>query len=671
MYSPGRHLYEFDCFCVDPLKRQLLRDGQPVSIPPKVFNTLLTLIEQRGQVVSKDDLLARLWPDTVVEEANLTVYISALRKTLGEGKRENRYIVTVPGQGYQFIGDVRQINGADAGKVDGLEVELPEPESLSERNAKPVQVPAEVAGITEPGRAPEIARRPAVRFGWLLAVLSVLLILAASAALYRWLPAAQTPTAIKTIAVLPFSLFSDNKADEYLGVALADALIMRLSHIRQVTVRPTSAVLKYNQSYNRGSAVKQDAANQDAAQQDSVAIGLALGVDAVLEGSVRKAGNVVRVSVQFVRVADGKPLWAEKFDEKTADVLTLEDRVSARVAAALAVNLTDEERERLARRYTTNFEAYQEYLRGRFHLSKRTPEDLRESLNHFSRALELDSRFALAWAGLADSYALLGFRVYNSLPPHEAMPQAKSAALRALELDQTLAEAHGALGLVKLRYEWDFAGAEEEFKRAIALNPGYATARQWYAELLWLTKRGDEAFAESEAARRSDPSSIALSAAAAIHFYYRREYDRATAQCQKMRATDANSYLPYLVLGLILQQQQKPKEAEAELEQSLRAGAGRTGRAALGYLYAKTGRRDAALRLLEEFRREAKQTYVDPTFFAALYSGLGATEQTLEWLEKGYQDRSTAMIYLSVDPRYDWLHTDSRFTELVRRIGIK
>lgn len=659
MQSLDRQLYEFDSFRLDPLKRTLWRDGEQVALPPKVFNTLLALIEQRDGVVSKDDLLARIWPDTVVEEANLTVYISALRKTLGEGKRERRYIVTVPGQGYQFVGEVRQVGAAE------IEDERAEVALLVEQRASArLVIEDDEAATFEPPSVRATAVAPAhrliarrARFGWKLPVAAVLVLLLGGAAYYRWFWMEQPRAEIKSIAVLPFSLLSDDQADEYLGVALADALIMRLSHLRQAAVRPTSAVLKYRRS--------------GADYIDSLAAGRALEVDAVLEGNIRKAGDVVRVSVQLVRVADGRPLWADKFDERAADVLTIEDRVSTRVAAALAVNLTDEERTRLARRHTANFAAYQEYLRGRFQWNKRTPESLRAGIDHFRRAIELDANFALAWAGLADCYTLLGFRVYGTLPPHETMPQARNAALKALELDATLAEAHASLGLVKLRYDWDFAGAEAAFKRAATLNPGYAPAHQWYAELLWLKGRGDEAQAEYKLAAQADPSSLSLMALAAVHLYYRREYDRAAALCRKMIETEANAYLPHLILGLTLQQQGKYEEAATAIERALRAGAGRAGQSALGCVRVAMGQRDEALRLSEEFTREAAQTYVDPLYVAAIYSSLRDVERTLAWLEKGRQDRSTAMIYLGVDPRYDWLHTAPRFVDLLRSVGVE
>ena len=650
MNSPEKRFYLFDSFRLDPLKRLLLRDGEAVAIPSKIFNTLLTLIESQGQVVHKDDLMTRIWPDTIVEEANLTVYISTLRKILGESKNEHRYIVTVPGQGYQFVGAVRQVEEDDEvellmEKHTSAHISIRE---IDESVDDELPIQAEQPAPLKPAPAPRL-------FGWKLPIVSVLALLLLSAIGYWWFSGSrwkgQPRTEIKTIAVLPFRLLSSDGADEYLGVALADALIMRLSRVKEATVRPTSAVLKFS----RG-------------EPDSVAAGRELGVDAVLEGSIRKLGQTVRVTVQLVSVADGRPLWADKFDEQVAAVFTMEDKLSTKVAEALALNLTSEEKVGLTKRYTANFEAYQEYLRGRYEWSKRTPDGLQKGIAHFNRAIELDSHFALAYAGLADAYALSGFRVYGGLSPHEAMPQAKRAALQALELDSALAEAHASLGLVKSRYDWDWAGAESEFKRALELKPGYALAHQWYSDLLWVTGRGDEAFAEYKLADQADPSSIAITATATVHFYYRREYDRAMVRCRKMLATDSGAYLPHLILGLIYQQKEMRKESLAELQKAIAAGAGRAGQSALGCHYAATGQLEEALKLIEEFKQAAGKTYLDPLHVAAIYSCLRDSERTLEWIEKGYQDRSTAMVYLNIDPRYDWLHTNPRFVDLARRV---
>jgi TolB-like protein len=243
--------------------------------------------------------------------------------------------------------------------------------------------------------------------------------------------------------VLPFKVLGGDNTDEYRGVGMADALITRLGGLKHVNVRPTSAVLKYNRL-----------------EQDPVAAGGELSVEAVLEGSIRESGDMVRVTVQLVSVETGVPVWTDKFDESAANVFAVEDRVSARLAEALTISLTGEEKERLSKRYTENFEAYQEYLKGRFYANRRTPETLKTGIQHFNRAIELDPNFALAYVAIADSYVLLGLRAYSALSPHEAMPRAKSAALKALEIDDGFAEAHSSLGQVKMRYEWDWAGAE-------------------------------------------------------------------------------------------------------------------------------------------------------------------------------------------------------------------
>jgi DNA-binding winged helix-turn-helix (wHTH) protein/TolB-like protein/Tfp pilus assembly protein PilF len=666
-HKPARPAYEFGPFRLDVAKLLVLRDGEPVALTQKVFETLLALVENSGRVVSKDELMMRLWPDTVVEEANLTVNISALRKALGEVAGQHRYIATIPGRGYQFVAAVERVDEEVMGlmleKRTSAEIIIEEQEQDEtddlistgrEMGALPSTVPA-VASL--PASVGAIA--PVLRHGKPgLKVITICLLMAAMAclALFAWLSAkgrAVTPgTRPSSIAVLPFKLLGGNNSDEYRGVGMADALITRLGGLKNVNVRPTSAVLKYNRP-----------------DQNPVVAGRDLSVEAVLEGSIRESGDMIRVTVQLVSVETGAPFWTDKFDESRANVFAVEDRVSAKLADALTLGLTGEEKERLSKRYTDNFEAYQEYLRGRFYANRRTPETVRTGIEHFNRAIEMDPNFALAYVAIADSYVLLGLRAYSALSPHEAMPRAKSAALRALEIDDGLAEAHSSLGRVKMRYEWDWAGAEREFKRAIELNPDSATAHHVYADYLFITGRSDEALAEIRLAQRIDPSDLTISATLGLHLYFLGQNDEAIAQCAKALDRDPNLYTTRLSLALAYYQKGMHEEAIAEAQRANSLMPGKSGEALIGHIYAKTGRRDEALKLIEQFQHSSIQSYVDPIYTAGIYSGLQDAARTLEWLEKAFAERSPALIYVKLDPRYSWLRSNSRFQDLLRRIG--
>jgi Predicted integral membrane protein len=458
----------------------------------------------------------------------------------------------------------------------------------------------------------------------------------------------------RSIAVLPFKMLDGNNSDEYRGVGMADALITKLGGLKQVNVRPTSAVLKY---------IRPD--------QDPVAAGRELNVEAVLEGSIRESGDTVRITAQLVSVETGLPIWTDKFDESLANVFAIEDRVSSKVADAITINLTGEEKQRLAKRYTENFEAYQEYLKGRFYASRRTPETLKTGIEHFNRAIEIDSNFALAYVAIADSYALLGLRAYSALSPHDAMPRARSAALRALEIDDGLAEAHNSLAQVKMRYEWDWNGAEREFKRALELNPGYAFAHQIYADLLFITGHSAEAIAEVKLAQRVDPSALNISASHALYLYYLGQSDEALTQCSRALEKYPNLYTTRLVSALAYEQKGMHEAAIAEAQKAASMMSGKSGESIIGYIYAKQGRRDEALKVIEQFKQSSKQNYVDPIYVAVIYSGLQDAEQSLAWLEKAYTERSPALIYLKYDPRYNWIRANPRFQDLLRRIGFQ
>ena len=430
MSTQEKRLYEFGPFLLDPEERLLLRDGKPVALTPKALETLIVLVKRSGHLVEKDFLLKEVWPGTFVEEANLSQNIFTLRRILGQNKDGQQYIETVPRHGFRFLAVTEAKEGAERESEAGNREQ-----SRANENERTAQVPQR---ITVPVSVAMDGKRSGKSFAKPLMVILIaagVVIGGAFTLSSLWTArnsdgrgsSATSPLAIKSVAVLPFKSLSAEIGDEYQGMAMADALITRLSNTGQLVVRHTSAVLKYADS------------------QDPLAAGREQGVDAVLDGNIQRDADRVRVTVRLVRVTDGKPIF------------TVQDAISERVAQGMMLRLTGEEKKQLTKRYTENSEAYQAYLRGRFFWSKRTVPGLRKGAEHFQQAIEIDPTFALAYAGLADSYILLG--VYMALSPNDAFPKAKAAVEKALEIDDSVAEAHSSLGAIKLFYEWDWQGA--------------------------------------------------------------------------------------------------------------------------------------------------------------------------------------------------------------------
>ncbi|MGI8836215.1 MAG: winged helix-turn-helix domain-containing protein [Pyrinomonadaceae bacterium] len=648
-----QRFYDFGSFRIDATKRLLLRDDQVVPLKPKAFETLLLLVQNSDRVMEKDELMKALWPNSFVEEANLTQHISLLRKALGESPTEHRYIVTAPGRGYRFVADVRE-PGDNGGEHEPKASTFPSP-------------PKEETETGVPGTAQQDFRQQPLKISgavkrdtrwWpsrtLLAVSLIILTVALS---YTWiagrLKEPEASTTVRSIAVLPFKTLGVEAGEEYLGLGISDALINRLGNIRQVVVRPTNAVRKYTDP-----------------GQDPLVAGRELGVDAVLDGNIQRSGDHVRVTVLLISVSTGATLWSETFDEKYTNIFTVQDRVSEQASRALTLELTGEEKRLLTKRHTNNAEAYQAYLKGRFFWNKRSEEGYTKAIEHFEQAIEQDHDYGQAYAGLADAYALLGSMGNTVLPRREAMPRAKAAALKALEIDDTLAEAHTSLAFVRMHYEWDWLAAEREFKRAIEINPNYVTAHHWYAYYLAAMERMDEAIAEIKRAQEIDPLSLIISTDVAEMFYYARQYDRAIEQSQKTLEMDANFALAHRGLGWAYLQKGMHKEATASFQRAVSISGGRIDTiASLGYAYATSGRQSEALTILSELKERAGRNYVAPHEIAIIYASLNEKDQALAWLEKAYEERSGSLILIKVEPSLDPLRSDPRFADLVRRVG--
>ena len=650
MTAPNKRFYDFGTFRIDAQKRVLLRNGETVSLAPKAFDTLLILAQHPGQVLEKERLIEMLWPDSFVEEGNLTYNISAIRKALGESPNERRYIVTVPGRGYRFAAEVAVFDDESQdlilGRYTKTTLLVQDSESSSDEAGRSIPAPA------------IISNRSKLIFSSLI-VLAVFTLLALG--LWRLfsnktedqnrLQGQSFQKAYRSLAVLPFRHLGA-EGDEYLGLGITDSLITRLSNLLEIKVRPTSAVLKY------GDGSKQ-----------AVEAGRELGVEAVLEGSIRRSGESVRVTVQLVRVDDGSPLWAEKFDERFTDIFNIEDSISGRVAERLILKLTGEQSEVLAKHYTNDIEAYQLYLKGRYFTHQRRLESIQKGIGYYQNAITIDPNYALAYAGLSQAYLLLP--ITSDVPSRETLPVAKEAVMKGLEIDERLVEAHVSLAGIKYWMEWDWQGSENECIRAIELNPNHAGAHFRYAHVLSSVGRHPEAIAEARRALEIDPVSPLTNLFLGQFLYQARQYDQAIEPIQTALEIAPNDWLARLNLGKVYVQQGKHGEAIAEFQKAREfSGTNTETIAVLGHALAVSGKSGEAQRVLDELKSMSKQRYVPPYNIAILYAGLGEKEQAIAWLEKGYEDRDVRLVFLKVEPKWDALRADQRFIDIIRRMGL-
>ena len=493
-------------------------------------------------------------------------------------------------------------------------------------------------------------RRAAILFG----VMAVLLIGLAMALYYSSRPAQPQPvTPIKSIAVLPFKPLLAESRDEALELGMAETLINKLSNIRQLTVRPLSAVRKYT-----------------SLEQDAAAAGREQRVDAVLDGNIQRSGQKVRVTVRLVRVTDGKKLWAEQFDEQFTDIFSVQDSVSSKVSGVLAVTLTGEERELMTKRQTVDVEAYQLYLMGRYHLNRLTDEGLRKALDYFQRAIDKDPSYALAYAGLADAYISLGD--FDALPPKESFPKAKQAASQALKLDEHLAAAHVSLANARFLYDWDWAGAESEFKRAIAINPTDADAHQMYGYYISSRGRSDEALREMQQAQALDPLSLPKITSLGEILYVARRYDEAIAAYRKALEMDPNSGFTHWAIGRAYLEKGMYPEAIASFQKAIPlSGDSPDEPAELGRAYARSGRKAEARKIADDLIEQSQRRYIAPCVIASLLAALGEKDQAFVWLDKAYEVHDFILVMLKVEPMFDSLRSDPRFTVLLKRVGLE
>jgi DNA-binding winged helix-turn-helix (wHTH) protein/TolB-like protein/tetratricopeptide (TPR) repeat protein len=634
MKQAVQHLYEFGPFRIDPDERLLMRSGESIPLTAKAFDTLLILVRRSGHLVEKSELISAVWANSFVEEGNLTVVICTLRKALGDENSERKYIQTVAKRGYRFVGEVREVVGT-------------EPERPTE-----TLILDGLSAVSRPQFVPPQAQ-PRPRSSAAKVVLYSLL--GAAAVLGAGLYLRRTPVgdgvAIKSIAVLPFQALNPNSIPDYLPVGMADAVITRLGNTGQIIVRPTSTMQKYVH-----------------VAADPVAVGKEQKVDAILEGNIELQPDWVSVRVQLVRVRDGTLLWADVFKERPEQMFLLEEEVAERIVQSAPFRISQPAKMRLARADTTNPKAYQSYLEGRYLLNKRTERTVRQSVDSFKQAIANDPRYALAYSGLADAYVLLG--TYGE-PPWQLYPSAKSAMLKALELDDTLANAHASRAMISFHYEWNWADAEQEFQRAIALNPNDPMVRAWYAMYLGAMGRRDEALREAEEARQLDPLSPVVGLVSSRILYWNHEYDRAIAGYSKIIELDPQFTSAHTRLGMTYLAKRALPDAVREFEEAEKlSGPNPYTEGLLGYAEALSGNVAKAHQVIQKLTERSHHEYVPALSIAFIYISLGEREHALEWLSYSYQDRSTHMVYAKVDPLLDPMRSDPRFNALLHQMGL-
>ena len=623
--------YKFGDFEVDRLRRVLKRNGEPIALNPKAFDLLLELIDSRGQVVTKDVLIERVWPGQFVEENNLTVQVSALRKALGEKKGENRFIVTVSGNGYKFVG------GADDEWNQEFDIENRTIERIViERDA------------TSQSHTPRFTR------SWPAYAISVLVVAGIATFLaYRYLEAAPS-SKINSIAVLPFANETSDPRNEYLSDGLAESVTYSLSRVPGIRVMSRGSTFEYK-----------------GAEANLSEIANGLDVQAVLTGRVTQRDDTLTISAELVSAADNSILWGEQFSRKLTDVDKLESDIASSISRKLRLTLgSDTVYE------TDNPEAYRTYLEGLYYWNKRTPDDLRKSIELFERAIVLDPKFSRAYGGLASAWSVLESNGFFSEWERPAIrAKEKEAVERALAVDDSIVEAQASAGRQKFR-AWDFDGAEEAFKRAIEINPNYATAYEWYSQLLSATGRDEEALATIRKAHELDPFSRSIMLNIGLRHLEHMRLDQAEAQFRRIIAMAPEYPMAHVYLasaleekGLLLESREHACRGQVLLKLSTPEACAKLSRE-LENAVTQKGPQGFWEKRLEFAQESARSGETDHLWLAEMYFAVGNTEKGFEHLEKCYEERDTGLAYLKVNWPIMNFRDDPRYKDLLRRIGL-
>jgi TolB-like protein/DNA-binding winged helix-turn-helix (wHTH) protein len=617
---------------LDAQAYKLRRAGRVLKLERIPLEILLLLIEQKGQIIAREQIVDRVWGKGAFLDTDNSINsaIRKIRQVLKDDAEQPRFIQTITGQGYRFIAPVPEVEQ----RLVAADINAP-------------QSPAP-ATLQTPLKRP---RR--MRFILAGALLTLLL---ATGAVWIWSRSRpQSPNRRLMLAVLPFQNLTGDSSQEYFSDGLTEEMITQLGNLdpKQLAVIARTSVMHYK---NRSMPLEQ--------------IGRELGVQYLLEGGVRRDSDHVRITAQLIQVKDQTHLWARKYDRELSSLLVVQGEIAQEIADEIQLTLGDH------RAQTPNaasslspqvYQAYDLYLKGQYFLSKRTVSGLQQAIEYFQQATTKDPNYARAYAGLADSYALL--TGYTAAPSIEYMPRARAAALRALQIDDKLPEAHTALALIVQNYDWDWQTAEKQYRRAIELNPNYATAHHWYAEHLMWRGQFDAALRESEIARQLDPLSLIIAADNGVILYNSRQYDRAIEKWRTVLEMDPDFGRAHLITSAYIEKGMFG-EALADIESEPHPVGPPYYWALLACVNHRLQRQPESQHALHELERFNRQRPLDPYIFAWAYVSIGDKNQAFAWLEKAYVQHSNSLTALKVDPAYDPLRSDPRFQDLLQRVGL-
>ena len=631
---------------------ELRKAGRPLRLARIPMELLLLLLEHPDQLVSREQIAERIWGKDVFLDIDngINAVVRRIRLVLEDDPEQPRFIQTVVGRGYRFIAPLQEAAPSPA-VFPAAEAHFP----VSNRSEQPVDMETDLqrpepdsesgktvpSGVTIPGRSRRMIAISAVAFVFVIVALIA----------GRWFT--RNRGEIESIAVLPFANASGDPNMEYLSDGITESLINSLSQLPRLKVMSGDSVFRY-----RGK------------EMDAQAAGHELGVGAVLTGRIVQRGGDLWVSTELVDAHDNTHLWGEQYNRKLADLLSVQQEIVQQITDKLMLRLNGEEQTRLTKRYTDNSEAYQLYLKGRYSWNRR-PRGLLDGIKYFEQAIEKDPNYALAYSGLADCYAALATWEGGTISPAEAMLKANAAALKAVEFDETLAEAHASLGYIRLHYDWNWPEAEKQFKRAIELNSRYATAHHWYSHYLMTMGQTEASLVESRRALGLDPLDLIVSGHQPWHYYYAHDFGRVIELCHDKLASDPQAFWVHFELGRAYEQKRMFKEAISELTTAATLQKDMTfAIAALGHAFAVSGQSEKAQQLLSNLKKLSNQRYVSSADIAMIYVGLGDNDHAFAWLQKAFLERSWYLVLLRVDPRLDSLRSDPRFQELVSRVGL-
>jgi TolB-like protein/DNA-binding winged helix-turn-helix (wHTH) protein/Flp pilus assembly protein TadD len=632
---------------------EVRKAGLRIRVQQQPMKLLEILLEHPGEVVTREELRSRVWADESFGDFDqaVNIAIAKLRSALGDSAENPRFIETLPKRGYRFIADVSVVDAdarpkrPESAAGDLSATEATEVKDKGDNNNDNNKDKLQGTGLAV---AP---KRRLWLTPWIIVALTLVLILPILFVLLLR-SRGRAPAGIRSLAVLPLENLSGDASQNYFADGMTDELITDLAQISALRVISRTSVMAYK-----------------GARKPLPQIARELNVDAVVEGTVLHSGDQVRITAQLIEASTDKHLWSQSYEGEFRDTLALQNRVAREIADQIRINLTPQEQAALKNVRVVNPEAYESYLKGRYFWNKRTADGLKAALAYFNQAIEEDPKYAQAYSGLADTYALLGDWQYAVMTPKEAFPKAKAAAIKALELDSALGEAHNSLAFVLDGFDWDFDSAGKEFRRAIELNPGYATAHHWYAWHLSLLGRYDEAIAEMRKAENLDPLSLIINADLAELLVLAHSYDESIQQSRKTIEMDPNFALAHNQLAQAYLQKHMYDKAVAELQKAVQlSGGSPTSMANLARAYVLSGNRSEAEKLLSDLKKRSNPGHSNASEIAMIYASLGDTDQAMSWLEKGYEERFNPGVLLR--PGFDPLRSDSRFQNLVHRIGL-